>query len=280
MTEISHWVWCAVGVVGFIVLVILVKFLFGAIQKLRSKQRLRKWETKTSGSETLIVHCPPWAKTLPSPSPFVMKVLTYLRIAGIPYELDHTDVFGGKGKTPWISVNGENIADSEFIIAFLTKKFGKNLKGNYSDEQLAVATAVRIMLDEHLFWGMALERFVFGSPDKMARVFHLPRLVVMILKRMIRGRAEGQGIGVHTESDIIEIMSKDIRTVSKILGNKKFILGDEPCSEDAGIFGQLSQFFWGLPNNPYEVLLNGECKNLGDYCLRFCWPYTLKNKRS
>ena len=57
-------------------------------------------------------------------------------------------------------------------------------------------------------------------------------------------------------------MSKDLRVLSKILGNKKFILGDEPCQEDAGIFGQLSEFFWGLPHSPYEKLLNGNNKML------------------
>ncbi|CAG7722048.1 unnamed protein product [Allacma fusca] len=197
-------------------------------------------------------------------------------MTGTPYKLDHEDPFGGKGKTPWISFRGENIADSEFILHFLMKKFGAILKMNYyNEEQLAVATAVRTMMDERTVWGMIMERFVLGSAENMLQVFNMPAIMRIIAKRVILGRAKSQGIGGHAPEDIVSIISKDLVTVSKILGHKRYILGDEPCIEDAGIFGQLSQYYWGLPNNPYEKLLNGECKNLREYCFRMreqFWP--------
>ena len=108
---------------------------------------------------------------------------------------------------------------------------------------------------------MIIERFVYGNPKNTEQVTALPLLVRLALKRVIKGRALAQGIGGHANEDIIEIISKDLRAVSKILGTKKFILGDEPCFEDAAIFGQLSQCCWGLPNSPYEKLVNGEFRN-------------------
>ena len=35
--------------------------------------------------------------------------------------------FSAKGKVPWIEYNGETVADSQFIIKYLNKKFGKGL---------------------------------------------------------------------------------------------------------------------------------------------------------
>ena len=105
---------------------------------------------------------------------------------------------------------------------------------------------------------MAVERFVHGSSKNLQQVMHVPALIRIGAKSLVSKRSLAQGIGEHSPSDIVEIMSKDLRVVSKILGTKKFILGDEPCVEDAGIFGQLSEFVWGLPNSPYERLINGK----------------------
>lgn len=37
------------------------------------------------------------------------------------YDGDPKNTFGENGKTPWISLNGEHIADSQVCIQFLTK---------------------------------------------------------------------------------------------------------------------------------------------------------------
>lgn len=36
-------------------------------------------------------------------------------------QTDFKDYYGPKGKSPWISYNGENIGDSQLIIEFLAK---------------------------------------------------------------------------------------------------------------------------------------------------------------
>jgi len=35
--------------------------------------------------------------------------------------MDSVDIWGPKGKTPWISINGQHIPDSQFIVEFLGK---------------------------------------------------------------------------------------------------------------------------------------------------------------
>lgn len=59
---------------------------------------------------------------------------------------------GPKGKCPWITLNGEEIGDSQLIIEKLGPKYGKNFTSGMTSEQNAVAHAMRVMVDEHLLW--------------------------------------------------------------------------------------------------------------------------------
>jgi len=229
------------------------------------KSTLEKWSN--TPKDVVILHGFPPGKTIANASPFVLKLQTFMRMANIKYEMDVTDSFGPKGKSPWISLNGQHVSDSEFIIEHLTKKFDVNLNKSHSDKQLAIASSLRILLDEHFFWGLVLERFVdFNTTQK---VVPFPRVAYHYLKCVVKRRAKAQGVGLHSMKEVQSIMTKDLRIVSTILGNQKFICGDEPSEFDAGIWSQLAQCMWGLPDSPYESLLNGnECPNLKEYVIR------------
>jgi len=234
----------------------------------KRQRMLARW--KKTPKDVVILHCFPPARTLPNASPFVLKVQTYLRMANIQFKLDHVDYFGPKGKTPWISLNGEHIPDSHFILQHLNKKFEKNFNGNYSEEQLSIARLVRITLEEYIFWGGVLYRMIFGL-STFTQVMNIPVplwVIQLVIGRRWKKYSYAQGIGRHTKEEIYETTTDALRSVSKILGNKKFILGDEPCEDDCAIFGMLAQCIWGLPHSPYEQLSNGELKNIKEYCLR------------
>ncbi|CAL8096548.1 unnamed protein product [Orchesella dallaii] len=217
-----------------------------------------------------------------------MKVHTYLRMTQIPYKIDGKDPFGPKGKAPWISLNGEHVADSEFIIAYLNRKCNKDLNKEHSVDQLALGTAVRVMLEDQFSWGMALERFVF-NPQEFRKVFGKNLLYDTIILTfggsVAYKRAVAQGIGAHSREEIEGIVSKNLRAVSSLLGDKKYILGDMPCQDDCAIFGQLGQAVWGLPNSNYEKLVHSELTNLRDYCFRIKdlyyadWDQLISRKR-
>jgi hypothetical protein len=53
-------------------------------------------------------------------------------------------------------------------------------------------------------------------------------------------------------------MLGDLRSLSIFLGKKKYLLGDEPCEDDAAVFGELAQVLWCMPDSPYERALNGK----------------------
>lgn len=60
--------------------------------------------------------------------------------------------FGSKGKMPFITYNGEEIPDSDFIIQYLSKKLDKDLSVDHSPQSLGAARAFSKMAEESLFW--------------------------------------------------------------------------------------------------------------------------------
>jgi len=243
------------------------------IQKVRLQKKLDRW--MDTPKDLVILHGVPFGKTVANPSPFVLKALTYLRMTGIKYVVDTKDYGGPKGKAPWISINGIHIGDSQLVVEYLMKKFEKKLHSSYTEEQLAVSTAIRVMLEERSFWGIAMDRFlhskIVSKVFKGNWRFHL--LFHNIGGFILRRRSYAHGIGLHTEKEIVEFIKSDMRTVSQILGNKKYILGDEPCENDCAIFGIMAQFVWGLPGSPYEKFLHEELTNVKEYCIRIKEKY-------
>lgn len=67
-------------------------------------------------------------------------------------QVDTKKPFGPKKKCPWISINGEDIGDSEFVIDYLSDHFNVSLDTHLDPQRAATAEAVRILADEHLFW--------------------------------------------------------------------------------------------------------------------------------
>jgi len=252
--------------------------LFSVVGSIKKKRMLARW-TNTP-KDVIIVHRFPSASTLPNASPFVIKLETYLRMTKIPYEIDEVDFMSVKGKCPWITLNGDHVADSQLCIEYLAKKYKKTV-GDYSPQQRAIGTMARIMMDEHFYWGLLLWRYVYTKGRDCHKFYdHYPRLVLSLMLRLLvspsmASNCVAQGVGRHSKEDVIEIMAQDLRALSAFLGSKPFLLGNEPCEDDAAVFGELAEVVWAMPGSPYETLVNGELKNLKDYCLRMkttFWP--------
>jgi len=226
--------------------------------------------------DTVIVHCFEPGKTLPNLSPYVLKLVTYLRMTGIPYQLSTKKPFGPKGKSPWITLNGESMGDSQLIIEFLSKKFEKNTWGNATEEQRATARLVRLALEEHFNWGLANWRWV-KDIQHFGNLVDIPPLRLKFMKfvygRKIKNTMYDVGIGRHSYEELVAMMEEDLQNVSTLLGTKKFILGDEPVEADCAIFGMLAQIVWAAQGSPYEKLLNEKLTNLKEYCIRIKEKY-------
>lgn len=186
---------------------------------------------------------------LPTMGPFALKLESWLRMAGIPYERIYEDDSrkGPKGKNPWIEINGESMADTELIIERLSGELGIDLDSHLSPRERATATAVTRMVEEHLHQILEWELFIDENGWRLMSLHAdriLPPLVGAVMKRMMRGHFRKQlharGIGRHDRRAIASMALRDLESLSELIGDGPYLFGDHPCVADAAVFGQLA----------------------------------------
>ena len=159
----------------------------------------------------LIVHQIPSAWGLPTIGPFSLKLETYLRIVGIPYDVvfDATPFSGPKRKLPWIEHDGKKIGDSGFIIEYLQQRFGSDPNVHLSSAERAIALSMRRLLEENLYWTLVFDRWMVDEnwpltqQTVLGMIPPLVRAVIApIARRGVRRQLAGHGIGLHSADEI------------------------------------------------------------------------------
>ena len=181
---------------------------------------------------------------LPDASPFCVKAEMLLKIAGLDYAAD-TGGFNKapKGKQPYINDDGELIADSTFIRLHIEEKYGFDFDTGLDAKSAAIAWAAEKMCEDHLYWAIINERWNNDENfDRGPRVFFeaapaiiRPLIARMVRKQVIKG-AKAHGLGRHSRSEIHQLAERAIGSLAGILGNNKYLMGDNICGADATIF--------------------------------------------
>jgi len=208
-------------------------------------------------------------------SPFCLKLETYLRLAGIDYEIVRSNDTrrAPKGKLPYI-VDGEVVmGDSALIINYLKAKFGDPLDAALSPEQRAQAVAWRALFEDHLLFALLYSRWIDPAGWRTMRTLFdampLPlRLIVPgIARATVRKQILGQGMGRHTAQEIYRLGLQDLAAIETQLADKAFMFGAEPTSLDATAYG----FLAGLIDTDFDNPLNRHAHatpSLVAYCAR------------
>ena len=199
---------------------------------------------KDAGKDVVVLHQFPRARNCPSPSPFPLKLETWLRMKGIKYVNDFEEYMSPKSKCPWITVNGVEVSDSQLAIDHLVETLEDCEPDDLSPADRGLATAVRVTLEEHFYWGLVLDRWIYNEGRGAVEHFEpipLPKFLTKLLfkyggKRLNKGAWE-HGLGRHSRADVERLCIRDLEAVSDILGEKPFLLGDEPCEADCTLFG-------------------------------------------
>ncbi|XP_067667470.1 uncharacterized protein [Haliotis asinina] len=236
-------------------------------------------ETKTKKDyprDTVIHHQTGRGPYVPSLTPYSVKLETYLRMAKISYQNVHGFQPSSKGKYTWIEYNGQAVADSTLCINFLNKKMGVDLNRNLSPAEKGVAQAMQTMVEDHLYWLIAIFRWQFDNDKSfIVNALKLSKFMLWTYRRLMTNQAWNQGLGRHTEDEATEMFKKDLQSLSDFIGTKKFLMGDEPCETDSAVFGQLSQIYWHFIGTGHDNILKDKYPNLAAYCERMketFWP--------
>ena len=195
---------------------------------------------------------------LPDPSPFCLKSMTLLKMSGLPFTTD-TKGFAKapKGKQPYMVDDGKVIADSTFIRWHLEQAHGIEFDKGLTLAQNAFGWAIEKMLEDHAYWGGVDLRWLVDDNFKRgpSRFFDavpspLRPLVYAMVRRRVRARIKGHGMGLHTRTEIETLCIRDMEAVSDILGDKPFLFGGTPCGSDATAFAFVAGILCPVMTSP------------------------------
>jgi len=185
---------------------------------------------------------------IPNLSPFCCKLETWLRIAGLPYQVVDTPNprKGPKGKLPFIEEGGARIPDTSRIIEHLTKTRGVDPDAHLGPRQRALALLVQRTLEEHYAFVLAYTHLVSdeGMRHAAARFPSLPALAAPLVARLLRRNVKAilwkQGMLRHSSDEIVEAAGRDWQAVLALKSEGPYFFGDNPSGTDAIVFGALA----------------------------------------
>lgn len=182
---------------------------------------------------------------LPTTGPFGLKLEACLRMAGVPYERVYQDDNrkGPKRKSPWIEQGGVRMGDTELILAHL----GIDPDAALTPAQRAQSHVIRRTIEEHFHAVMEYELFVDDAGwAHTLKLFDgkMPAPVVPVVGWFVRSGFRKhlfeRGIGRHAPAEIEAMGKADLDAISALLGDREWLVADQPSKVDASAFGLLA----------------------------------------
>jgi glutathione S-transferase len=212
---------------------------------------------------------PAWG--LPCVSPFVTKLVFWLQLNRVPFELRAQDVAtlatdSPNGKLPYALLpDGECVADSFTIMERLARLGLAPLAEGVTPREQATMLAFIRMLDEHLYWhGVVEPRWVdegqwlryravlFGAAELPPPV----KAVVEAYRSRIVGQWQAAGHGSGPAAERHRRAVADIEALEGQLDGQAFLLGETPRAVDAAAAAMLAH----LIEAPFESSAAGAAR--------------------
>lgn len=192
---------------------------------------------------------------LADPSPFCLKLESFLRETGLAYKPEPFDLFrtfrrAPKGKVPFIQdEEGSLVGDSSMIIARLSTRLGIDLDACLDERQRAISHAFRRMLDEHTYWAVVYARW-FDEPgwpivrDLFFAAIPSPLrpFAAAWPRRRISRAMQAQGLGRHSRDEIYALGIGDVQALARLLGDDRyFFAARQPTLLDLWAYAFVAQ---------------------------------------
>ncbi|HXQ17075.1 MAG TPA: glutathione S-transferase family protein [Caulobacteraceae bacterium] len=180
------------------------------------------------------------------PSPFVLKAMALLRMAGVPYRAVPGNPLAAPHRfLPLLEHAGGKTPDSALIRAWIERDHGFDFDRGLTPAEKAIALAMQRLCEDHLYFAIVharwcddhvfaqgLGRHMFGAIPAPARP-----LIKAMLRRANAARLRGQGLGRHDPGQVAAFGVQDIDALAAFLGDKPYLMGAGPCGADASLFG-------------------------------------------
>lgn len=216
-----------------------------------------------------------WGVPFATAAPFPLKLATWMRMAAIPFEVvvENDAGKGPKGKSPWIEHGPVRMGDSSLIIEHLRASFGVDLDAHLDADQRALSVAIQRMLEEH--YHQCFEHQLFfgrGGPERLQELADsMPApirwLLPTVARRAFSKQLHARGMGRHSEDVIVAQGKADLDALSQLLGDRPYVLGEQPAAIDACVFGFLGVTVYVQGDDPLYRHASS-LDNLMRYCER------------
>ncbi|MNN00628.1 hypothetical protein D3C81_1132260 [compost metagenome] len=212
---------------------------------------------------------------LPDASPFVTKAEMLLKLAGLPYHARAGSLRRApKGKLPYLDDMGRIVADSTMIRWHIEKTYHIDFDAGLSPAERGIAWAAEKLMEDHLYWAVARVRWLDQANfDKGPAQFFrgVPAPVRGLAERLVRYKVRktlwGQGLGRHSEEELVALATKGVTSIADILGDKRYLMGDKPCGADATLFAFAASLLCPVFDTPIRTAAEGHA-NLVAYMER------------
>lgn len=185
----------------------------------------------------------PSAFGLPTASPFGLKAIALLNIAGVPFDID-TAVDCGRTSLqslPYLKDGTRLVADSANIESHLNARHGAKFDHGLTLSQRTLSHSIKRMVEEHLYFAIVWNRWLNPAIWPQTRLGLFPdltppvrMLMLHLIRRQLRRDLNGQGMGRLSENSIRARASIDLAVLANAL-NARFLFGDRPTSADASV---------------------------------------------
>lgn len=201
-------------------------------------------------------------------SPFSIKLQTWLRLAGLPFETRISSPQKmPQHKLPVLALaDGQLLPDSGAIIERLRADHGDPLRdAAWPAETRAAAQALRALLESEAYFVTAWWRWADAAnaaqlaPVMQAylRQIGVPGWLAPLALRNVRGKMlaqlNAQGMGRRTPEAIAAIGINAYSAVADWLQDRPFMLGEQPSTLDATVFGFLHALLVPPLNSPVKA---------------------------
>lgn len=220
---------------------------------------------------------------LPNPSPFCIKLETYLRMAALPHTVEKIRgrIKSATGKAPYIEIDGQLICDSGLIIEHLERVNGHPVDGKLTLAERAQSLAFQRLMEEHLYQVAGFARWVDPARATETRAYGMAviglkgffgKMIAKVVRKDIKKSIWHHGLGRHADETIWKLGIDDVNALGHWLGNRSWCFGDAPTVLDAVLFA----FIASIVRTPWDFPLKVATlkhRNLVDHSERMLAKY-------
>lgn len=222
-----------------------------------------------------LVTLPP-AFGLRNVSPFCLKAEMAMKYLDIEFEhvIEGDPRKTPKGKLPYMIIADEKIADSELILEKLNEMSQGKLYAGLTPQEKAIGFAFTRLAEDHLYWLMVASRWLDDAwfPEVVKGFFgFVPGFIRGFAARSaqkdVRNTLHLHGLGRHTREEQEGFLHRDLQSISDIVAEENYIVGQRLTVFDFVIAGMLSGLMDNEPATWVSRIAN-EYPALRDYLER------------